>query len=343
MKIVAVIILIVVLFNQSAFTQIKTKKELPLFNSKEILNLRLEVSMDSIIASGGSEKLRFSALLILKDPVNPSDTFHIQLSKRGHFRKFPNICDFPPVRYHFKKKEIANTVFDGLDKIKLVTHCQNNTPEFGQYVIQEYLIYQSYNLLTSYSFRTRLARIHYVDVSHVFPEFDSYTFFIENPGDLAERIDGNKLDVKYIYNKNLDQRLFALTAMFQFMMINQDWSTSLSHNIELYALKPDYRMIAIPFDFDMCGVIAIPYKSPTVPFKKGEKPQRNFLVHGLKPGYYQAAIDTINAHKDEIIRLFSSSSLLSQENKNNILNHLHDYFELISNKAFVKEVIMKKE
>lgn len=204
-----------------------------LFCSESPLDLQLELYFDSLLAGGVSEKVRYSAILKILDNKKPVKTFNIELSKRGHFRKFPNICDFPPLRIHFNTEETEGSVFEGLNKIKIVTHCQNNDSAFEQYVVQEYLIYKAYNLITDYSFKVRLARVKYVDLSKTFPDVDNYTFFLENPGSLEERLNGVCLDAKYIWPKQLDQKQYALMTMFQYMMINQDWSVALGHNLEI--------------------------------------------------------------------------------------------------------------
>lgn len=87
-------------------------------------------------------------------------------------------------------------------------------------------------------------------------------------------------------------------------------------------------MMAIPFDFDMCGVIAIPYKSPTVPFKKGEKPERNFLGKDISKDNIIEATDILRSKKNEIIRIFNTSPLLKPDIRKNIVGHLTDFFDL---------------
>jgi hypothetical protein len=325
----------------SLHSQKKSETSSRLFNSEGIIDLRLELYFDSLLAGGVSESVKYSATLHLLERKNNWKTFHIELSKRGHFRKFPNICDFPPLRIHFKEEETVGSEFEGIKKIKMVTHCQNEDTAFEQYVIQEYLIYKTYNILTNFSFRTRLARIHYIDLSKTYPDVYSYTFLIENPGSLAERMNAKVLDVKYINPENFEPYTYALMTLFQYMVINQDWSVSLSHNIEIIALLPNFQMVAVPFDFDMCGIIAIPYKSPTVPFKKGEKPERNYLGQGISTKQIIAVVDTFRAHKNEIIKVFNSSPLLTPTNRKNIIMHLTEFYDNISDFDFITQKFIR--
>lgn len=314
-----------------------------LFCSDEVMDLQLELYYDSLLAGGVSESVRYGGILKILKNKRVIKTLHVQLSKRGHFRKFPNICDFPPLRIHFNKEEIKGTEFHGLNKVKIVTHCQNNDTSFEQFVVQEYLIYKAYNLLTDFSFKVRLARIKYVDLSRTFPDVSTYTFFIENPSSLENRLSGTCLDVKYILPKNLDQKQYALMTMFQYMMINQDWSVTLEHNLEIFARKNDFRLIPIPFDFDMCGIIAIPYNSPAIPFKKGEKPERNFLGKDIPRERIIEAILILKKHQYEIIKIFNTSPLLTAENRKTMVNHLIDFYESTSDKEKVKQLFSMEE
>jgi hypothetical protein len=321
------------------YSQSKEKEQQVLFNSYIVLDLQLELYFDSLLAGGVSEKVRYNGYLKILKQNKVLNTFKIQLSKRGHFRKFPNICDFPPLRIHFDTEETRGTEFQDLNKIKVVTHCQNNDTAFEQYVIQEYLIYKAYNLLTDYSFKVRLARIKYVDLSKTFPSVQTYTFFLENPASLEKRLNGTCLDAKYVQPQNLDQRQFALMVMFQYMVINQDWSVTLSHNLELFAKKNDFKLLPIPFDFDMCGIIAIPYKSPTVPFKKGEKPERNFMGKDIPREYIVEAMDTLRSKKNEIIKVFNTFPLLNPVDRKNIVSHISEFYDNTSDIQQINSLI----
>ncbi len=337
------LLFIVFLQTKVIYSQDTAKPCEGLFCSETPLNLQLELYFDSLLAGGVSEATRYNAVLKIFDNNKLVKTMHIELSKRGHFRKFPNICDFPPLRMHFDQEQAKGTVFENLNKIKIVTHCQNNDSAFDQYVVQEYLIYKAYNLITDFSFKTRLAKIRYVDLSKSFPDVETYTFFIENPGSLEKRLKGTCIDTKYIWPKNLDQKQYALMTMFQYMMINQDWSVSLAHNLELFALKPDYKILPIPFDFDMCGIIAIPYKSPTVPFKKGVKPERTFMGKDISKENIMEAVEILRKHKNEIIRIFNTSPLLTPQNRKNIVNHLTDFYDSVSDASQIARLYVGQD
>jgi hypothetical protein len=72
------------------------------------------------------------------------------------------ICRDPPLRLDFDEATPLGTVFDGQNKLKLVTHCRDSD-SYEQNLLEEYLAYRFYNLLTPISLGVQLAEITYLD------------------------------------------------------------------------------------------------------------------------------------------------------------------------------------
>src|SRR5206468_10176474 len=111
----------------------------------------------------------------------------VQLRTRGHFRL--NLCQYPPLKVTFGKAQAPRTIFahEGAS-FKLTVQCRGGQ-SYTNYLLEEYLIYRAYNLLTDRSFRVRLARVSYVDANgkHV-PEMRR-AFFVEDDDRMARRSD----------------------------------------------------------------------------------------------------------------------------------------------------------
>ena len=71
----------------------------------------------------------------------------------------------------------------------MVRHCRDGDDD-EQNLLEEYLVYRSYNLLTDESFRVRLARITYADGEDDDDPVVRYAFFIEEAEAIAERLGG---------------------------------------------------------------------------------------------------------------------------------------------------------
>lgn len=306
-------------------TQIKPL-DITLFDSDLYLNLSITFPFDSIL--NNSQEKKISAILTFQENSAITKNLSIKLSSRGNFRKKPENCSFPPLHLYFSNN-VSGTVFEGLNKIKLVTHCSNIDSLFEQYVLEEYYLYRIYNLLTYRSFKVRLARIKYMDIKGQYPSLTRWGFFVENPENLAYRINGEILNFIQISPKAVNAYHYELMHLFQTMIINNDWSVGLLHNIELIGIYPDLKPNTIPFDFDMAGIIKIPYNSPSVAFRKDEKATRNYSYKIYHSKEYKLALQKVKNERQHILNLFITDSLLNFEYRNNFINSLLEFYKTI--------------
>lgn len=148
--------------------------------------------------------------LILHDVARGDRSFEVEVKARGHFRRKRGNCSFPPYRLNFKKKEVKGTIFDGLDKVKVVSHCRESRKSFERYIYREYLAYKTLNILTETSFSFRLLNIEYADSKGRYKPRQYSAFFIEPVEQLAKRLDGIPVLSQQIEMSN--NRLAVLTA-----------------------------------------------------------------------------------------------------------------------------------
>jgi hypothetical protein len=312
-----------------------------LFKSEKSLELTIELDLDSLYKGGFAEQMHYHGSLKCLNNDSNYCTIPVYFTKRGHFRRRSNVCDFPPLWVHFHAKSIAGTPFEALRKIKMITHCQNNDTNFNQYVIQEYLFYKVYNIITDHSFKVRLAKIKYVDLSGNYEDMEKYAFFLENPEHIAQRLDGAIMDIHDLDPPSVDPYYFSLMSLFQYVIGNQDWSVSLLHNILLVGIYPSLTPVTIPFDFDISWLINIPYNHPTISYRLGKKFERKFLPEKINRNAMKLAILKLREKREEILSLYHNTNLLSENNKIKTLTSLEEFFQLLENKKWVRKEFMK--
>jgi hypothetical protein len=310
----------------------ETRNFIPLFDSTHCIYFTLTFNFDSLYKGGQSEVKEYPAILGFSTDNIPLTTIPVGISKRGHFRKNTDNCTFPPLRLHFKNNSVKGTLFEGLKKLKIVTHCQNKDTLFDQYILLEYYLYRIYNILTERSFKVRLVRCFYTDSKCFYPNIKRWGILLENPKDLAYRINGEILDVRYLTPKATNLYYYALMRLFQNMIINRDWSIGLLHNIELVGMYPDFLPVPIPFDFDMAGLIHIPYNSPSVAFKKDEKPVREFPIKKVPRKAMKKALEKVKHEKKPILALFEHDSFLTDSIRNRVIESIKEFYKNIENK-----------
>ena len=275
------------------------------------------------------------------------ETYQVQLRVRGHFRALESTCAFPSLRINFKQKDVEGTLFDGQDKLRLVTHCQG-TREDEQNVLQEYLTYRTYNQLTDLSLRVRLIRMTYVDSKRSSgQQVTKYAFFIEPYAAAAARIGWEELELESVVPFDLDQRQLSTFELFQYMIANTDWSIAFPklgekfccHNALLFGnmAGPVYP---IPYDFDWSGVIDANYAIPDE--KLGIRSVRQRRFWGVCRGRetLEETIPLFNERRDAIYALYRGQMGMMPREKDRTLDYLDDFYEVINDdEKFTEEIV----
>lgn len=311
-----------------------------LFATDILLEMELHLPWDSLLADIGEDPGYHDGTLVFYDSTGTRKEIMVEVRARGHFRKNPDNCDFPPLKLKFRKESVAGTVFEGLKDIKMVTHCQNEIPDYEQYVLQEYLIYKTYNIYTPLSFKTRLARIHYMDMSGPQDTLTRFAFFRENPEDMASRNHGELLEFESAPQDKLDQDQLSLMAIFNYMIINTDYSIPIMHNVVLVSRDYFEPPLPVPYDFDWSGLINIPYDSPYVAHISGS-PERVYKGPCLRMKELEIILYEMQQKKLEIFELILEFPYLDNEKKSRNIQDLHLFFIMSGNSKLIREAFIR--
>jgi hypothetical protein len=241
-------------------------QERPLFKSHEVVALTLRAPFGDIFQHRGDESEEYAGVVVVRGRSTEKGTVEVGVRTRGHSRLMKRICRFPPLRLDFPRSRVVGSLFEGQDKLKLVTHCQDDREDYEQYVLLEYLIYRIYNTLTPLSFRVRLARITYEDSEGDRDTVTRYGFLIEHEEAVAERTGWSYLVAPQVPPDMTDPQNLALVGVFQYMIGNPDWSAFQSgpgtseccHNTKPIG-TPVGPVFTLPYDFDISGLLNTRY------------------------------------------------------------------------------------
>ena len=98
----------------------------PLFDSEEPVSIQIIAPLNSLKKQRGEDPQWLEGKVLLKGSDGVDKTLDIRLKARGSFRRKSSTCHFPPFWLNFKKQEVNGTIFEGLDKVKVVSHCRAN-------------------------------------------------------------------------------------------------------------------------------------------------------------------------------------------------------------------------
>ena len=316
----------------------------PLFAANDKIHIVIQAPLQTLIRN---RKADAAIPGTLTDPSGLA--LPINLSLRGISRRTTAVCEFPPFRVDFTSRPPPTSIFAGQKKLKLVTHCRNETSS-QQYILLEYSAYRIYNLLTPRSFRARLADIDYRGADGR-PIISRVGFFIEDESDVAKRngLREVKAPEPAIPAEDLAATDAARYALFEHMIGNHDWSMragpqgeNCCHNAKLIGALAPGATIPVPYDFDMSGLVDVPYA--TVPEQLGissvrDRYYRGFCIHNPQVA---ATASQMRAQQAAVQEVLSEVPGLEDRMRAKAVNYLQGFFAQIRTDGDVNDHLLKR-
>ncbi len=238
-------------------------------------------------------------------------------------------CEFPPIRLNFAGKDTKNTVFDGLDKPKLVNYCRDND-QYEQYMLQEAQLYRIYQLLTPISHRVRVARFTYLDSASGKKEAERYAMIVEDPDQLANRLLAKPIKQKGASPADMEAKELALAYMFLYFIGNLDFSFNGLHNTELLGTM-DGRILPVVYDFDYAGAVNASYAVPPPNYGVPNVRTRKFMASCELASEFPGAVAKMIEKKDAIYALYSDEvgKLMSPNVVKETLRYFDEFYDRV--------------
>lgn len=270
---------------------------------------------------------------------------NVSIRTRGIFRR--QNCTLPPLQLNFKKKELKGSLFDGQDKLKLVAPC-NHSSKSQQLLLLEHLAYQTLQLLTPDSLKTRLVRISYIDSDNRKKPWTHLAFLIEHEKDMAKRLGLKPVHVPKIHSSTLDPEKTALVEIFQFLIANNDYSIirgpegrDCCHNMELLSKNGTLEnIIPVPYDFDVSGLVNADYAAPPEKLKIKSVRTRYFRGRCKPPEIWDKTFSHVLSKRGQIISLFENANELTDSYKAKTLRYVQKFFDILDNPSRVQREII---
>ncbi|MDX2283081.1 MAG: hypothetical protein NW241_02925 [Bacteroidia bacterium] len=303
-----------------------------LFDSDSLLELTITANWTEFLADRGNNPDYHEASMQWTSPQGAPVQMPVEVRVRGNFRRDAFTCYFPPVRVKFPKKALAP--FDGQDKLKLVTHCNDD-----QYILREYYIYKVYSLLTPFSFRVRLARITYHDSKGQRPDETHFAFFIESEEELAARNGESPVaDDVPLTPESVDPEQLTMVHLFNYMISNLDFEVELRQNLKAITNGRGKPLLA-PYDFDWSGMVDAPYTKSSTAKGSAYYARRSFKPLCRTEAEYAQMLARFQAIRPQLIAIYEESPYLDKKIAAESLKYYRDFYKTASKPGFIEEVL----
>jgi hypothetical protein len=303
------------------------KRVPPFFQSETPLALTFTTNIKQIRRDKGESAPWREATLTYQDSASKTVAVPVKARTRGVWRL--KQCQFPPIRLNFADKSSKETLFDDLERPKLVNYCRD-TDQYEQYILQEAQLYRIYQLLTPISHRVRLTKISYVDSASGKRDAERYAIIVEDPDQLANRLLAQVVKAKGASFADFEAPQLALAYIFQYMIGNVDFSFNGLHNTELLGTS-DGRILPVAYDFDFAGAVNTAYAAPPPHYQMQSVRQRKFVGPCGISAEYPGALAVFMEKKAAIYALYSDKDpigrLMDQRVARETLRYFDDFYD----------------
>ncbi|MEO1263270.1 MAG: hypothetical protein AAFZ15_30960 [Bacteroidota bacterium] len=337
----AICLFIAVLFfsSSSSYTQaVDSVGSVGIFDlliSKNFTEIDVKADLSMLIKNklASDEYIQGKFTYETKDGVQ--QTLPMRIKCRGRFRRLK--CEFPPLKLKFKKDDLAAHGLNEFNEMKLVTHCMGEKEVSRDLVIRELLAYKIFNILSENSLRAQLVKVNYLNTGGRPKKMKGWGILIEDSDELAYRMKGEKFWRMGIPVDSFDLRQEQITAMFNYMIGNADWSSHMARNLEF--IKTGDRIKIVPYDFDFAGMVMAPYAVPNADVGQQLLTDRVYLGHDHPEAIMAETIQHFRDKKSAVLNKVKETKLLTPVARKEVYDYLESFFNTINNEEKAYEVI----
>lgn len=289
---------------------------------------------------------QYDATVTYTDANGETRSVSAKIEPRGNHRL--ETCAFPPIRLEFDKTSAAGTIFEGQNKLKVVTPCDRGSSH-ESWLLQEYGIYRSFNEITDYSYRVRMLEIAYRDIDSKRWKRDYPAFFIESHDAVAARHGLKIIRPPVIRPDQFDAAQLMNVLLFQYLVANTDFSVlkgptgeGCCHNGRVFSESgAENGWMVVPYDFDQAGIINTDYALPDKRLRISNVRSRLYRGFCWNNEELEPAIGRFNARREAITAALLPAGVSSSKRRS-AQRFVERFYEIINDPEELQENILDK-
>lgn len=294
-------------------------------HQRDVVELIITTNLDSLINHRNTND--YLPATFTHKIGKEEEKWDIEVKPRGKYRR--RVCDFPPLKLNFSKKDLKNQGLATYDKLKLVTHCLDEKTASKELVMKEFLTYELYRELTENSFRVQLAKITYKD-SKTGDKTKRWGFLIESTDQLAARMGAIEIEEMGQKPEDFHTAQERIASTFQYMIGNEDWDLTMNRNVKLFKSEKSGKLVAVPYDFDFSGFVNAPYAVPKSSLGLESVRERLYLGHAKDNQELYSTYCFYRTKKESLLGKIEKFRMLSTENKEDLKAYVEEFYDIIN-------------
>jgi hypothetical protein len=322
-----------------------------LFDAHEELQLTMPLDFDALCRPSESSDCGFTpSEFRYHDADGNERAVPISIRRREGWRAQMTNCQVPTLFIRFSQTDAAGTPFEGQSTLALTSHCGKGISpggdrslelpsDFERYVINEYLGYRLYNLVTDASLNVRLVRIRYAHPDNPRLDITRDAFFAEHFEALAERLGAELLPSQSYDPEDLDIPAADQLALFQYMIGNTDWSIEDQQNVILIR-SPGGRQVPVLFDLDLSGLVNAHYALPASGLPIDSVRQRYYMGHCHADTDWEGLFTKFQGLRKDFFTLLAETPGLGRGDRRTTGVYLDSFFSIIGSRESRQQQIV---
>lgn len=297
---------------------------------QEMVPINLSFNISEVTGDRRSKE-KYQAVLSFEDEEGQVQDWWIELSLRGRYRRM-KCTEMPPLKLHFKKKDLEKAGLSTFNDMKLVTLCMDDDKQAEELLLREYLAYKLYNQLTPVSYRVQLLEISYRDINTGSTN-RQLGFLIEDTAQLRSRIAASKVEEEIVTEPGLfDPEYRKIAGVFQYMIGNADWGITKSRNVKY--ISKNEKIIPVPYDFDFSALVNASYAVIANDYGQSSFQDRVYLGFEDNVEELETTLDYFEEKKDDLLNTVKDFKLLNAGTRREMLDYLENFFKDIRSIKF---------
>ncbi|MBK7712709.1 MAG: hypothetical protein IPJ37_18445 [Bacteroidales bacterium] len=159
---------------------------------------------------------------------------------------------------------------------------------------------------------------------------------------IAKRTNSTIVRTGALNQSHINPRVMDRLAIFNYMVTNWDWSIPGQHNVEVFKpinFNQDGAGIAVPYDFDLTGIVNADYAIP--PPDLGIENVRQPLFTGIcrTKEEYTADLKRFLEAKESLYSVIKEFPYLNQRSKKDITNFMDQFFNKLEKQKSLDNLV----
>ncbi len=270
----------------------------------------------------------------------------VKFRVRGNFRLRKDVCSHAQLWLDLDKDEVAGTLFENQNNLKLVVQCQSRR-RYANYLVREHQLYQMYNAITDLSFLSRLVNVTFQDTD----DNSSRTRFgmiLEHKDRLAHRVGMKNVYMSKIDYRNLDPLQGTIAALFMYLAGNTDFSfisaheDECCHNAKLLQPAGEKQFFPVPYDFDSSGYVDASYAEANKSLRLRSVRQRLYRGFCVPEVVMSEALVPFRTSAEQLLAIASDTRYMNESSAMKSVKYLNEFFSVINNPEELQDKILEK-